>query len=299
MDIRSIQSSPASGNRALAHNGSPQAGSRHDIGRSTRHERERRDRSQRMAVMAVAALAGALLFAWGKPAAATQHWNLSDGLPTTVEDAFARGAGGLEVQVFSRWNSRDEGRDQWELTPRFVWGVGDRVEVRAGGTALIGGNRTGSGDLRGEALWQISDPGAGWTPAFATLLAFDLPTGRDTRGIDTTLKLIGTSTLGPPQAMQRVHFNLGYRENDRPRPGERGSLWQYGVGYSQPFGQTMTFVADLIREEGRRGGVRGTIAEAGVRWHLAGATVASLGFGIGSGSAMPDYRVMAGIQFPM
>jgi hypothetical protein len=272
MDIRSIQSRPASGNRATP---------------------------KRLATMVAAAVAGAMLFAWGKPATATQHWNLWEGLPTTVEDAFTRGAGGLEVQTFARWNSRDEGRDQLELTPRFVWGVGERFELRAGGTALVGGNRTGSGDLRGEALWQFTEPGDGWTPAFATLLAFDLPTGRDTRGIDTTIKLIGTSTLGPPQSMQRVHFNLGYRDNDRPRVGERGSLWQYGVGYSQPFGQTMTFVADLFREEGRRGGERGTIAEAGVRWHLAGATIASFGVGIGSGRAMPDYRVMAGIQFPL
>jgi hypothetical protein len=246
------------------------------------------------------AVAGALLVAYGTPAAANQHWNLADGLPTMVEDAFARGAGGLEVQTYVRWNSRDVGRDQLELTPRFVWGVGERVELRAGGTALVGGgDRTGSGDLRAEGLWQLTAPGDGWTPAFATLVAFDLPTGRDTRGVDTTLKLIGTSTLGPPQSMQRVHFNVGYRDNDRPRAGERGSLWQYGVGYSQPFGQTMTFVADLFREEGRRGGERGTIAEAGLRWHLAGATVASFGLGVGSGRAMPDYRVMAGLQFPL
>jgi hypothetical protein len=255
--------------------------------------------ARRAAMAGAVAVAGALLFAYGQPAAASQHWNLADGLPTMVEDAFARGPGGLEVQTFARWNSRDVGRDQWELTPRFVWGLGERAELRAGGTALIGGDRTGSGDLRAEGLWQFTDPGQGWAPAFATLLAFDLPTGRDTRGIDTTLKLIGTSTLGAPQSMQRVHFNLGYRDNDRPREGERGSRWQYGVGYSQPFGQTMTFVADLFREEGRRGGDRGTIAEAGLRWHLAGATIASFGVGIGSGSAMPDYRVIAGIQFPM
>jgi hypothetical protein len=254
---------------------------------------------KRAAIAGAAALAGALLFGYGKPAAATQHWNLWEGLPTMIEDAFPRGPGGLEVQTYARWNSRDTGRDQWELTPRFVWGVGERVELRAGGTALIGGDRTGSGDLRAEGLWQFTEPGDGWTPAFATLLAFDLPTGRDTRGIDSTIKLIGTSTLGPPQSMQRVHFNLGYRDNDKPRADERGSRWQYGVGYSQPFGQNMTFVADLFREEGRRGGERGTIAEAGVRWHLAGATVASVGFGIGSGQAMPDYRIIAGIQFPM
>jgi hypothetical protein len=278
MDIRAIQSRSASGSVERA--ASRRAG-------------------KRIAAMTALAVAGALLFGYGKPASATQHWNLWEGLPTTVEDAFTRGAGGLEVQTFGRWNSRDDGSDQLELTPRLVWGVGERVELRAGGTALIGGDRTGSGDLRAEALWQITEPGQGWTPAWATLIALDVPTGQGTRGIDSTLKLIGTSTLGSPQSMQRVHFNLGYRDNDRPRPGERDSLWQYGVGYSQPFGEAMTFVTNLFREEGRRGGERGTIAEAGVRWHLAGATIASVGLGIGSGRAMPDYRVMAGIQFPL
>jgi hypothetical protein len=253
------------------------------------------------ATTAAAALAiGAALLAVGKPASANQHWNLYEGLPTVIEDAFPRGPGGLEAQAYVRWNRNDPGSNQWELTPRFVWGYGDRMEVRASGTALIGGDdRTGSGDLQAAGLFQFTDPGDGWTPALAGLLAVDLPTGRNTRGVDLTLKLLATSTLGGPQSPSRVHFNVGWTDNDRPRPGERGNRWMYGIGYSQPLGPEMTFVADLVREEMRLGGQRSTIGEVGVRWHVAPATIASVGFGIGTGSGAPDYRLIAGIQIPL
>lgn len=259
--------------------------------------------SRRIAARTAAAtatlLAGALLFAFSNPASADQHWNLEDGLPTIVEDAFTQGPGGVEAQVTARWNKEQDGSDQVELRPRFSWGFGDRMELRAGGTALLGGDRTGSGDLRLEGMWQFNELSESRIPALAGLVAVDLPTGKDTRGTDTTLKLIATQAIGGPQSMQRLHAILGWTDNDRPHPGERNDRREFGVGYSQPFGQAMTLVADLVRQEGRLEGQRGTIAEVGLRWHLAAATVASVGIGFGSGSGVPDYRLIAGIQLPL
>jgi hypothetical protein len=253
----------------------------------------------RTAAATAAVLAGAALFSFSKPAAANQHWNLWEGLPTVIEDAFTRGPGS-EAQAYVRWNNYDESRNEFELVPRFVWGFGDQMELRASGRAIAGGpDRTGSGDLRGSLLYRFTEPGTGWDPAWAGMLSLDAPTGRGTRGIDTTIKLIATSTLGPPQAASRVHFNVGYTDNDRPRSGERGSRWLYGVGYSQPVGTEMVLVADLVREEGRLGGQRTTIAEVGVRWPLAPATIASVCVGMASGPGAPDYRLIAGIQIPL
>jgi hypothetical protein len=237
----------------------------------------------------------AAAFACGHAAADVS--NLERGLPAQVTDAEPIQQGEKQVQLTSRFDRQRSDQDQLNLEPQLQWGFADRWQASVS-TRAIGGSadHAGSGDIGLQVFRKLNDEGA-VLPALAAELQLDLPSGKSTRGIDPTLRVIATRTLGSRPKTHQVHLNLAWTRNNRPEAGERHERGQAIVGYSTPIGENMAFIADLVREQQREAGGMATIAEVGIRRELARQTTLSLGAGAGRGSpSAPRWRLNAGIE---
>lgn len=240
----------------------------------------------------VAALA--LLAAHAASAGVT---NLDENLPTEIEDAEPVDTGEKEIQMPLRWDRERGGSDRLVFEPQLQWGFAQRwqgsVSLRGlGGSA----DRTGSGDVRVKAMRKLSDEGA-VLPALAAFLEVDLPTGRNSRGLDAGLRLAATKTLGARADAHQAHLNVVWTRNGAPLDGERSERARLLAGYSTRLAERTVLVTDLIRQHERERGPLTTIAEVGVRQALAHRTIASFAVGAGrGGDSAARWRVHVAIE---
>jgi hypothetical protein len=240
--------------------------------------------------------AAAALLAAATPALADVS-DLQAGLPAEVTDARPIGQGDKQVQVLTLWDRSRGGDDRLVLEPQAQWGFARDWQGTLGVRGIGGSaDHTGSGDVRAELMRRFSAERA-MLPSLAGFLAFALPSGRESRGIDTTLRLAATKTLGGAPYLQQVHGNVVWMRNAAASPEERGERWRLIAGYSRLLSQQTGLVADVIREQERARGEMASIAELGLRHELAHGTTLSFGAGVGRGSpSAPRWRLVAGFE---
>jgi hypothetical protein len=223
--------------------------------------------------------------------------NLESGQPIEVSDAEPVEAGQKQLQLTSRFDRERGGDNHVLVEPQFQWGFAQRwqatLSVRGiGGSA----DHTGNGDIRAQVMRKLNDE-AGMLPATALQLQLDLPSGRGTRGVDPTLRLIATKTLGSQFKTHQLHVNAAWMRNNSPMPGERRERAQLIVGYSTPLTERTTLVANLVREHERERGQMASIAEIGLRQDVGSQTTLSLGAGAGrGGDSAPRWRAAAAVE---
>lgn len=223
--------------------------------------------------------------------------DLQAGLPAEVTDARPMEQGGKQVQWLTLWDRERGGDDRLVLEPQAQWGFA-RDWQGSVGIRGIGGSadHATSGDLRTEVMRRFSLE-RGVMPALAAFLGFALPTGRESRGIDTTLRLAATKTLGAEPNTHQVHGNVVWMRDAAAGPEERSERWRLIAGYSTVLGRQTGLVADVIREQERARGEMASIAEVGLRHELSHGTTFSFGAGAGRGSpSAPRWRVVAGFE---
>ncbi len=250
-----------------------------------------------MRVSSKAALAGALacLVTWGNARADAS--NLESGLPAEVADVEPIKRGEKQVQLGLRFDRERGGDNHLMLEPQLQWGFAERWQGSIAVRGIAGSaDRTGSGDVRAQVLHKLNDEGR-LLPAFAAELQLEFPTGKDTRGVDPTLRLISTKTLGSRAKQHQLHVNVGWTWNRAPQPSERRERGQLVLGYSTPLSGGTVLVADLVRQHERELGRMTSIAEVGFRRDLGPQTTLSVGAGAGrGGQSAPRWRVVAGIE---
>jgi hypothetical protein len=160
---------------------------------------------------------------------AADHTNLEEGLPTEVEDAYPIAYKGRELQVQARYERTAAGKNRLVLDPRLEYGFARNWQARINVPFRLGSaDKTGSGDIGLEAFYNFNTESLS-TPVFAVSARADLPTGKDSRGVDTQFKFIATKTLGAGSRLQRLHLNLIYRHNAQAQATERSTatppLW--------------------------------------------------------------------------
>ena len=223
--------------------------------------------------------------------------NLDSGLPTEIEDAQPIEHGEKELQLITRWDRQRNGANLYVVEPQFQWGFAPRWQAALtlhalGGTA----DHSTSGDVRLQLMRQLNDEEGG-LPALAAFLRLDAPTGERSRGLDTTLRVAATKTLGRERYTHQVHANLMWTRNAAPGAEERSHFARVLVGYSTALNERTVVIADVIREQERTRGEMASIAELGLRRALASKTTLSLGVGAGRGGAeTPRWRLMAGLE---
>ena len=242
------------------------------------------------------AVCAALAFFFASPShAQTDHRNLEEGLPITVEDAYPTAYLNREFQFVTRYD-RINGKDLFRLNPRLEYGFAKNWQARIEAPFLLGSaDTTGSGDTALEAFYNFN--GESLTlPAFAFSARAIFPSGKDSRGVDSEYKFLVTKTLGQAKHFDRLHLNVAYRVNAQPRDEERDGQFTGTLGYSRRLGPNFILLTDYVYQEERERGAKSQLIEAGVRYQYSPLTIFTFGAGAGLTRQSPDFRLTLGLQ---
>lgn len=229
------------------------------------------------------------------PALASDHFNLEEGLPTELEDAYPVGYRGREIQSAVRYDRTRADENQLLLEPRLEFGVAPNTQVTLRVPFYVGnGDRTGSGNIGLGALYNFNTEGL-VLPALAIAGEGEIPTGKDSRGFDTALKLILTKSVSQ-SGLDRVHLNVAWHHNAGNDELEREHRYEAVVGYSRRINADWALVANFVREQEHHRGENSNVVELGTRWQVTPLSVLSFGAGAGIGEESPVARVTIGLQ---
>ncbi len=232
-------------------------------------------------VLTVIAAVGLLLMPL--PGLALDHDNLDPNRPIGMEDAYAIPKGEIGMEGGVRFNDRREGRTRVTFQPQIIYGAFDNTQIEIQGdlmsdpNTLIGAAK--SGDLHVGVLYNFNTETIS-LPAFAVRLAVELPTGVNSKSVDTQMTGILTRSFG----RLRVHLNAGYTVLGAPQGQERPGAYRAVAAVSYPLGYPTSFSDTLIaslytRESDLRGQRNHTGFEIGLRHQLSSRLVLDGGLG--------------------
>lgn len=223
-------------------------------------------------------LLSAPLAAW-----ALDHDNLDPNRPVQMEDAYAIPQGEIGLENGVRVNDRRTGRTRIAFQPQIIYGVLRNTQLEIQSDLLTephtvaGANK--SGDLRVGVLYNFNTETL-MLPAFAVRLEADMPTGVNSRGVDTEVTGILTRSFG----RLRVHMNTGYTILGAPRGRERNGMYRFVGALSYPIGYPYRFRETLIvdvytRQSNYINQRNNTGVEVGIRHQLSSRVVLDGGVG--------------------
>jgi hypothetical protein len=215
------------------------------------------------------------------------------GSPTQVEDAYPLPYRELDVEGLFRYERLGQ-EHLFVLSPRLEYGFAPNWQARMTAPFF-----TGNGDIRGDLQAEILrnfKTETKWTPALAVSVEGDFPTGHAAHGIDTTLKLLASKTLGKWVSRPQAHFNLSWTHHGGRMPDERPDLYGIIVGYSQLLTSRLMLVADYFRQQLTLAGHTEDVLELGFRRVLSGTTLIAVGVGYGLNRDSRDFHIQTGIE---
>jgi hypothetical protein len=229
-------------------------------------------------------------------AVASDHWNLEEQLPTEVEDTTPSDYGVLEVHSAFRYEQSRGTGHQILLQPRIEYGFAPDWHVKVTAPFLLGTeDKTGSGNLGVELFNKISREYSS-VPSFALAVGANFPTGRQSEGIETEVKLVATKALSADPLQHRVHLNVAWDHHPGSTADQRQDRYIAILGYSDIITDSTVLVTDVVREQELAKTKSATILEIGFRHMVAPNTVLSFGPGFGIGRDSPEWRVTVGVQ---
>ena len=227
-------------------------------------------------------------------AAAADHLNLEEGLPTEVEDAYPIPYKGREIQTILQYE-RDGDADRILLEPRIEYGVAPNTQVQLSVPFSFGdGGVNNIEDVGVEVLYNFNAESLS-VPAFAIAVGADFPTGPDSTEVDPTVRLLVTKTIGNAN-LERLHLNLAYNRNFGAAADERSDRFSAILGYSRRLNSDTMLVSDVVFEQEEEAGEDAYLLELGIRHQIDPQTVFAVGAGAGLTSDSPDVRVTVGVQ---
>ena len=226
------------------------------------------------------------------PVLALDHDNLDPNRPIGMEDAYAIPKGEIGMEGGVRFNDRREGRTRVKFHPQIIYGAFENTQIEIQGDlmsdphTLVGAAK--SGDLHLGVLYNFNTETIS-LPAFAARVEVDLPTGVNSKGVDTQMTGILTRSFG----RLRVHLNAGYTVLGSPQGQERSGAYRAVAAVSYPLGYPTSFRDTLIaslytRESDLRGQRNHSGVEIGLRHQLSSRLV--LDGGLGTEFAGPSDR---------
>lgn len=214
---------------------------------------------------------------------ALDHDNLDPNRPLQVEDAYPIPEGEIALESGVRVNDRREGRTRFAFQPQILYGVfrNTQIEIQSDlfteSATVVGPNR--SGDLRLGVLYNFNTETL-TLPALAMSLELDVPTGVQSKGVDTKVTGILTRSVG----RLRFHINGGYTVLGSPQYQERSGMYRFVAAVSYPIGYPYRFRETLIidvytRQSDLAGQSNHAGIEVGLRHQLSSRIVLDGGLG--------------------
>ncbi|MEK7300551.1 MAG: hypothetical protein AAB072_05575, partial [Nitrospirota bacterium] len=174
-----------------------------------------------------------LLGLWPRLSFALDHDNLDPNRPIGMEDAYAIPKGEIGMEGGVRFNDRREGRTRVTFQPQIIYGAFDNTQIEIQGDlmsdphTLVGAAK--SGDLHLGLLYNFNTETIS-LPAFAARVEVDLPTGVNSKGVDTQMTGVLTRSFG----RLRAHLNVGYTILGSPQGQERPGTYRAVAAVSYP-----------------------------------------------------------------
>ncbi len=243
-----------------------------------------------------AALAALALAALASPPARAQsdHFNLEEGYPTRIEDAYATAYRNRELQLNPRYERQPDGLDLFSAEPSLEVGLFRNSKVQLSVPVRVGtADRTGSGNVRVEAFYNLNTEGL-VLPAVAFAVEGEFSTGYRAEGVDGTFELLATKSID--NRMDRLHVNVEYTVFGTPGEDERDGAFAVAAGVSGRLGPDTVLILSAFREEERRRGEVTNVAELGLRRQITPRLVLSAGVGTGLDGDSPRFRGTFGVQ---
>lgn len=233
---------------------------------------------------------------------AADHTNLEDGIPTQLEDAYPTSYLGKEIQLATLYERTADHRDLFFFEPRFEYGLFPNLQVAVGVPFNYGdaaprqAEGRGIGNVTLSTLYNFNQESL-FLPAFAVSGRAELPTADRARGVDTTLGVVFTKTLGGANFMPRLHFNAYWLHNAGASSDERENGYRLIAGYSMRIGADTVGILDYVHEYEVSERRVSNVLELGLRRQVTPRLVISAGGGAGLTSNSPDARASLGAQF--
>lgn len=217
------------------------------------------------------------------------------GSPTQIEDAYPLEYRELDVEGLFRYERVNQ-KSRYVYSPRVEYGFAPNWQVRLTAQLFTGtADVSESGNLQAEILRNFTTERR-WIPALAVSAVGDFPTGHVAHGIDTTLKLLASKSLGTSIPRPQVHFNFTWTHHGGRTTAERSDLYGLIVGYSRLLTTQMTLVADYFRQQLPLAGRTEDVIELGFRRAVSKTTVIAFGAGYGLNSDSRDLHVQTSIE---
>lgn len=204
----------------------------------------------RQQLIILVAAAWTLLSATG--AKANDHNNLDSDRPLSFEDAesIAYGEQSFEFGTSLLAPIDEEMGGQFKV--EYLYGFAPNSHLVVGIAPQIG-NR----DSQQDSVFDVGNLSVGAfhnfnreygdVPAFAIRADAEIPTGRDSEGVDLRVRTIASKTVGQ---YERLHLNLDLNLKTETASGDRSFLPALIVGYSKPLGYPRRFDRTLLAEVG-------------------------------------------------
>ena len=186
-----------------------------------------------------------LCLIWPHPVAALDHDNLDPNRPIAIEDAYVIPKGEIGLEGGMTFNDRKEGKSRIGFQPQIIYGAfyNTQIEIMSGLVTkpnTVQGNDK-SGDLSIAALYNFNTETL-QLPAFAARAEVGLPTGVNSKGVDTELTGVMTRSFG----RWRSHVNVGYTFVGSPQQNGRPGIYRAVAAVSYPLGYPMSFRDTII-----------------------------------------------------
>jgi hypothetical protein len=176
---------------------------------------------------------------------ALDHDNLDPNRPIAIEDAYVIPKGEIGVEGGVTFNDRKEGKGRFGFQPQIIYGAFENMQLEIM-TGLVTEPSTVSGDdkagdLSVGVLYNLNTETID-IPAFAVRAEVGVPTGVNSKGVDTELTGVMTRSFG----RWRTHVNVGYTFLGSPQGQERSGTYRVAAAVSYPLGYPSSFRDTVI-----------------------------------------------------
>ncbi len=239
----------------------------------------------------------------GTPALATDHFNLENGIPTTIEDIEPLERGSVELQAYGRYLRMREDKSIGEAEPRLALGIFDKTQLEISTPLLFGEDEAnGDGDLQLSILRKLCDNSREeWWPGFAIEADVRLPTGVENHGFKNKVDAGITALMKKEVGNHNFHFNAGFDwSNDESEDEKlRRGIWSIVFGHHTSLNQWIVLVSDLVWRQADDKDTRDIwLLETGIRAQITRQLIGAIGIGAGLNRApeTPIVTVTIGFQ---
>lgn len=189
--------------------------------------------------------------------------NLNEHMPTRLEDASVVDTGEIQIQASTSYQDKEK---RFHYRPDLRWGMMKRVQTELMLDQFSGprDKEKTSGQTAANIQWNFNDQD-NIIPSMAITSEFKFPTGKNTDGIDPSLRLNLTNTiagtLSDPEVQAHVNYRWSHNSVRQKNESKVGNLLVAGL--SQRLSTNSALIADFAHEKDTLDGKTSNEVEVG------------------------------------